>query len=347
MRGAPVAVLIVATLAALAAEPPAGIPRERAPEVAAALAGKLAGRTVRTPDGSEVPLCGGAPAVLDAGRLETCLRTIEEAQGWPAAWLVVQDFSRPYDVVLRIELGDGGDVLAPETVFAAARRDWDVEALEAAVRDATGKKAPRERSRNLVVQGFKTRVETTYVYEAPKTGREPGGLLSLLPAGAVLREAKSVDLGDGSPHTLAIALEGGRLRPSRCSSCAARLFGHADSGRVTLVLAGEKGIEDRLDLTPLLRGTGEGALLPRFACAPGDEEGKPEDEDKDYGERFAGREPVRLLDVGDVSGDGLSLEVRFLSEFIDCDRHVSVVIGVDPVKRKLRVLFERLEREGA
>jgi hypothetical protein len=341
-----VAIPLVASVLALAADPPPNVSPERIPEIAAALAEKLRGKTVRAPDGPEVPLFGAAPAILDEARLLTCLKTIGEAEGWPAAWLVVQDFNRPYDVVLRVALGEQGNVLVPEPVFAAPRREWDADALEAAVREATGKKAPRERTRNVVVQGFRTRVETTYVYEAPKTGREPGALLSLLPAGAVLREARSVDLGDRRPHTLAIALEEGRLRPSRCSSCAARFFGHADSGRVTLVLAGEQGLEDRLDLTPLLRGIGEGALLPRFACAPGDEAGRPEDEDKDFGERFAGREPIRLLDLGDLNGDGVPLEVRLPSQFIDCERRAALVIGVDPEKRKLRVLFERLERDG-
>ena len=64
------------------------------------------------------------------------------------------------------------------------------------------------------------------------------------------------------------------------------------------------------------------------------------------GERFSGREPIRLLDLSDLSGDGLPLEVSFPSEVIDCDRHVSVVIGIDPEKRKLRVLLERLDRKG-
>ena len=184
MRRTLAAIPLVACALALAGDPPDAVPPERIPEIAAALAETLGGRTVRAPDGPEVALFGAAPAILDEARLLTCLTTIGEAEGWPAAWLVVQDFNRPYDVVLRIALGEKGEVLAPEPVFAAPRREWDADALETAVREATGKKAPRERTRSVVVQGFRTRVETTYVYEAPKTGREPGGLLALLPSGA-------------------------------------------------------------------------------------------------------------------------------------------------------------------
>ena len=344
MRDARTAAALAALVLAIGAAPPPAPAPERLPRIAAALAGHLGGLAVKLPDGSEAQVFGAPPAVLDEARLLTCLETIGEAGGWPEAWLVVQDASRTYDVVLRVALSESGEPLPPEPVFATPRREWDADSIEEALREATGKRPPRQRERNVVIQGFRTRIETTYVYEAPKTGREPGGLMSLLPPGAVLREARAVDLGDGRPHTLAIVLEEGRFVPSACSGCASRILGHADTGRIGLVLAGAKGIEDRLDLTTLLRGVGEGALLPRFACEPGDE--SPGEGDRDYAERFAGREPTRLIALEDRTGDGSPLEIEIVSEFIDCGRHASPVVGVDPGKRKLRVLFEKLVRGG-
>lgn len=344
MRDARAVATLVAILLAFGAAPAPAPAPERLPRIAAALAALLEGRMVRLPDGAEAPVFGAPPAVLDEARLATCLATVGEAGGWPDAWLVVQDAARPYDVVLRVALGESGEPLPPDPVFAASRRDWDADSLETALREVTGKRPPRQRQRNVVIQGFRTRVETTYVYEAPKGGREPGGLMALLPPGAVLREARAVDLGDGRAHTLAIVLEEGRFVPSDCAGCAARLLGHADTGRIGLVLAGAEGIEDRIDLTPLLRGVGEGALLTRFACEPADE--SPSERGRDYEERFAGREPARLIALRDRNGDGSPLEIEIVSEFLDCERHAALVIGVSPAERKLRLLFERLVRSG-
>lgn len=341
-RPTPSLLVLVLACATWAAPQPAPPSRERIATLASSLAGELAGRTFRLPDGSEQAVVGEAGSLLDEQRLRTCLETISEAAAWPAAWLVVQDLSRPFDLVLHIVLRDDGSLRPPDVLFAAPRRDWDADALEAAVKDATGKKPARERSRNVVVQGFATKVETTYVYQPPKGAKEKGGLIALLPAGSVLREAKSVDLGDGHYRTLAIALVDGKFVPSSCASCAAKIFGHADTGRILLVLAGETALEDTLDLTPHLRGTGEGALLPRFRCAPGDE--SPGAREKTYEDRFAGRELVRLLDLTDLNGDGLPLEFSLPSEFIDCDRHASIVAGVDPRSKKLRIWSERMDR---
>jgi hypothetical protein len=188
-------------------------------------------------------------------------------------------------------------------------------------------------------------VVTTYVYEPPKGDKTAGGLAALLPEGAILRDAHGVDLGDGLRHTLAVVLYGARFVPSDCASCAARLFRHADAAKkVELVLAGEKGLEDTLDVTAMLKGTGGEPLVPRFACQEGDAaEGAAAGS---YEERFAPREPVRLVSLEDLNGDGLPLEIALPAESVDCGRHTSIVAGVDPRTKKLRVLFERMEREA-
>jgi hypothetical protein len=350
MMRAAVRLLLVtaALLAPLGAESKAPLPPspERAEALVDSLAARLEGRTVRLPGGSDETVLGPPGALLSAERVATCVKTLFAAEGWPSSWLVVQDLARPFDLVVHVVLGEDGNILAPDVVFAASRRDWDADVLEAAVKEATGKKPPREKTRSVVVQSFTTRVVTTYVYEGTKSGKGAGGLAALLPEGAILREARSVDLGDGLPHTLAVALLGARFVPSDCSSCAARMFGHADTAaRVLLVLAGEKALEDTLDLTESLRGIGTGAELPRFACREGDK--APGESDRAYEERFGTREPVRLVDLEDLNGDGLALEIALPGEFLDCARHTSIVAGVDRRSKKLRVLFERMDREAA
>jgi hypothetical protein len=339
-------VMLSALLLDAAAKDPAPPSPDRAPAIAESLAARLEGRTVRLPDGSEEAVLGPPGAVLSKERVATCVTTLFEAEGWPSSWLVVQDVGRAYDVVIHVVLAEDGSVAPPDVMFAAARRDWDADRLEAAVNEATGRKPPREKTRSVVVQSFTTRVVTTYVYEPPKGGKAAGGLAALLPEGAILRDAHGVDLGDGLRHTLAVVLFGARFVPSDCASCAARVFGHADAAtKVDLVLAGEKGLEDTLDITASLRGVAGEPLVPRFACREGDA-GEAAARGS-YEERFSTREPVRLVDLKDLNGDGLPLEIALPAEFLDCARHTSIVAGVDPRTKKLRVGFERMERVGA
>jgi hypothetical protein len=330
----------------VAAKEQAAPSRDRAPALAASLTARLEGRTVRLPDGSEEALLGAPGSVLSGERVATCVATLFEAEGWPSSWLVVQDVGRPFDVVIHVVLGEDGSVSPPDVIFAAARREWDADSLEAAVKEATGRKPPREKTRSVVVQSFTTRVVTTYVYEPPKSGKKAGGLAALLPEGAILRDARNVDLGDGFRHTLAVAMIGARFVPSDCSSCAARVFGHADTAaKVLLVLAGEATLEDTLDLTSSLKGTGQEPLVPRFSCRAGDADEAAAG--RGYEERFATREPTHLVALEDLNGDGLPLEIALPAEYLDCARHTSLVAGVDPRTKKLRVLFERMEREAA
>ncbi|MBZ5638702.1 MAG: hypothetical protein LAO51_08085 [Acidobacteriia bacterium] len=338
--------VLSARLHGAAAKEPAPPPPDRAAALAESLASRLEGRTVRLGDGTEAAVLGPPGAVLSSERVATCVKTLFEAEGWPSSWLVVQDVERPFDLVIHVVLAEGGSVLPPDVMFAATRREWDADALETAVREATGRKPPREKTRSVVIQRFTTRVVTTYVYEPPKGAKEAGGLSALLPEGAILRDARNVDLGDGLRHTLALVLFSARFVPSDCASCAAHLFGHADAAtKVELVLAGEKGLEDTLDVTSSLKGVGHEPLVPRFACREDDAGAAAAA--RSYEERFSTREPVRIVDVKDLNGDGLPLEVSLPAEFLDCGRHTSVVIGVDPRERKLRILFERMERDAA
>ena len=209
-------------------------------------------------------------SLLDAARIETCLRTISKGGGWPASWLIVSDSTRPHDLVLRIALAPDGSIADPDTAFLAARREWDDASFEAAYQKAVGKKPPRERQRNVVTQSFTKRTLTDYVYQLPATGKGAKGLLAMLPPGSLIREATSVDVRDGKFHTLAIVLVRPRFVPADCSTPEGKRLGHRDAGGVLLALAGESALEDQLDITEIVRGGAKDALVPRFACEPGD-----------------------------------------------------------------------------
>jgi hypothetical protein len=325
-------------LAALpsAAEPPPPPSPEAVPELAARLAGFLEDRTVTAPDGTTVPVTGsggaeGVEGLLDATRLEACLRTIGAAEAWPGAWLVVQIEAVPFDLILPVRLDDEGRLEDPEIVFTAARREWSVDALRDAVRSATGRKA-KGRTWNVVVQGFTTRIEHHYVYEVPTERR---GLLELLPEGTLLREATTVKLPGGGRYTLAVVLQEAEFVPSSCDECTSWMFGHADTGRVLLVLASDAEVVDELDLTPVLAGSAGRPLLTRYACNQGDR--YPPSGETPIEERFAGRAEVELLRLQDLDGDGVALEISLLSDVSDCEAE-RVVLGVDPQAPEILVI---------
>ena len=306
---------MVSVLASAPAAPKSAVPNPSAdalPALASSLAGRLAGKALRAPDGSDVVFS----TLLDAGRMEICLRTIAQGGGWPSSWLIVSDSTKPYDLVMRVALAADGSVADPDTAFLASRRAWDDRSFEAAFQQATGKKPPREKQRNVVIQSFTSRVVTDYVYDLPTTGRGAKGLLALLPEGSLIREAPAIDLGDGKHHTLAIVLLRPRFIPADCSTKDGRRTGHRDSGGILLALAGETALEDKLDITEVVRTATGATLLPRFACEPGDTE--PGAIDALVDRKFEGREPVRLLDL---SGRLAQSEIT----------GVSVIVGIKRV----------------
>jgi hypothetical protein len=277
--------------AAAAPKSAAPVPSDAAlPALAASFASRLADKTLRAPDGSDVQL----GTLLDAGRMESCLRTIAQGGGWPASWLIVSDSTSPYDLVLRVALAQDGTIADPDTAFFAARREWDDAAFDAAFRAATGKKPPREKQRNVVIQSFTKKIVTDYVYDLPATGPGTKGLLALLPAGSLIREAQVIDLRDGKHHTIAVVLIRPRFVPADCSSTEGRRLGHRDAGGVLIAIAGDTALEDQLDITEIIRAAAGDVLLPRFACEPGDV--NPGAIDALVDARFEGRDSVRLLD---------------------------------------------------
>lgn len=313
---------------------------EQLPALAESLASRLEGSRVKLPDATEVPLVASAsetsaPPLLTLAQLQTCLGTISEAESWPSAWLVVQHASKPFDLVMHVRMGADGKLELPDVYFTALRREWDAGVLEAAVRQATGKKPPRERQVNVVLQGFSSKIATIYQYDLPKTGKEAKGLMALLPEGSLLREGHRVDLGDGAIHTLALVLQSPVFVPSDCTSCADAIFGHADSGKVLLVLAGEAALEDTLDLTPALKGAGGKPLLPRYRCEKRDEDDAFRQ--GSYEERFGGREAVRLMGLEDLNRDGVALEVSLPAEYLACGRSRPLIVGIVPGEKKLRI----------
>jgi len=329
----------LAAMTSAATVPPPPPPPEAVPLLAEQLADHLRNRTVLAPDGASVPVMAAdegdrTEGLLDATRLEACLQTVGEAEAWPSAWLVVQVKAVSFDLILPVRLDDTGRIENPETVFAASRRDWTVDALRDAIHAETGRK-PKGRTWNLVVQGFATRVVTRYIYEPPTERR---GLLELLPEGTLLREARTVTLSTGERYTLAVVLQEAELVPSRCGDCAAWMVGHADTGRILLVLARDGELAGQLDLTPLLAGETGRPLLPRYTCAEGDRE--PSFEEVPIGERFAGRKEVELLRLRDLDGDGLALELSLLSDVSDCEAE-NVLLGVGPTTPELRTISPR------
>jgi hypothetical protein len=276
------ALTLSAAIAKVDIPPP---PADKLPELSASLASRLSAKTLDAPDGTKVAV----GSILDAARAEVCLRTIGHAQGWPASWLVVSDKTLPYDLVVRVALSEDGTIAEPGTLFLAARSAWDDDAY----RKATGAKPPRERSRSLVIQSFTKRIATRYVYDLPPTGTGAKGLLAFLPEGSLIREADGIDLRDGLHHTLAIVLLRPAFVPADCATEEGRALGHRDDGGILLVLAGERALEDSLDITEIVRGAPGGALLPRFACDPGDVE--PGAIDRLVDAKFEGREAIRLI----------------------------------------------------
>jgi hypothetical protein len=290
----------------------APIPAEDAlPALASSFASRLAVKTLRAPDGTDVTV----GSILDASRMETCLRTIAKGDGWPASWLIVSDSTKPYDLVVRIALAPDGTIADPDTAFLAARRTWDDATFDAAYHAATGKKPPHERQRNVVIQSFTSKVVTDYVYDLPPTGPGAKGLLALLPEGSLIREAPAIDLKDGKHHTLAIVLVRPRFVPADCSTAEGRRKGHRDAGGILLVLAGDGALEDTKDITEIVRTAAGEVLLPRFACEPGDD--KPGAIDALVDRRFEGREPVRLLDL---SGHVAQSEIAGLPVIVGIQR---------------------------
>lgn len=326
--------MFLAALSASSAKEAARAPDpDRIPELARDLGARLADRLLPIPGGGQATLfaaqdSSSAP-ILNPDRLARCLNTISEAEAWPSAWLVVQDGARDYDLVLRIRLGQDGRIADPDPLFTAARREWDGRALEDAARAASGRKPPREN--NVVVQSFTSRSETTYVYE-PTGEKNAQGLLALLPKGALIREAKRVELRDGKFHTLGLVLLDARFVPSSCGSCAERALGHVDRGTVLAVLAGEKALEQTLDLTSSYREHGAEPFLPRYACAPEDE--RPLPGTSPVG-RFEGRESVPLLMLEAASEGERSFKLPIRD---DCERRTSLTLAIGSDPPRIRVL---------
>ena len=307
-----VLLLALASTQLLAAPTITAPPPDKLPELAQSLAGRLASKTLAAPDGKQVAV----GTILDEARLTTALKTIDQGQGWPAAWLIVTDVAVPYDLILRIQLKEDGTIADPDTMFLAARREWDDDAFDAAFKAATGKKPPREKQRNVVQQSFTKRTVTDYVYNLPKTGAGAKGLLALLPEGSYLRDSTAVDLRDGMRHTVAIVLNNPHFVPADCSTPEGMKTGHRDSGGITVVLTDEKTLTDSLDITDAVKRATGASMLPKTACAPGDTDAGAIDDL--VNRQFAGREQVRLLNFTGTSAeskiDGLPVTVGIKKE---------------------------------
>ena len=295
------------------------------------LAERLAGRRVTTPSGVSVAILDANSGVLDLGRLEACLATIEESGAWPEVWLVVQDDATDWDLVLHLVRTDDGHV-EPGEVAGLPRSEWDVRTLKAALRDTFGRK-PDANVRDVVVQGFSKRVVTVYPYQAANVDRSRG-LMALLPEDAILREARSVDLGDGVHRTFALVLRGARFEPADCSTPFGKEHGHLDRGTIHAYLVGAGEIEAVIDLTAYLELEGEGAL-PRYPCGEGE---SPASFDAERARDWiAARDPRPLLAWTDVDGDGRALEV-LLPDITPEGAFDELVIGVGPDAPELRIV---------
>jgi len=319
----------------LAAAAPSVPTDDALPGLAASLTQRLEELEVALPDGSRVALIEHerhGRALLSPDQVEICLRTVSAAGSWPAAWLVVQEKQRDFDLVMRIALDDDGDVATPDFLFTVPRREWEISDIKPVVRKATGRKPPRPGVGHLVVQGFSTKVVESYVYDPVPTGEGAKGLARLLPEGSLIREARAVELGDGRRYTLALVLHEPVFEPSDCSGCPAELFGHADSGAVSLLLSDEAEIVDRIDLGPELFGLEGRPLVPRYRCEPQDRGQQPPLA------AFEDREEVTLIELADLDGDGLKLELALTVRPIDCEQHVALIARVTPGSPSLAIV---------
>ena len=298
---------------------------------AESLAEKLAERRVRTPSGASVAVLDERSSVLDPERLETCLVTIGESGAWPEAWLVVQDETVDWDLALHLRRTAEGAV-EPGEAIGLPRSEWDPRSLKAALREALGHK-PNAKVRNVVVHGFGKRIVTVYPYQVADVDRSRG-LMALVPEGTILREARSVDVGDGVRRTLAIVVRDARFEPADCATARGEAYGHLDRGTILAVLAGPKAIDAEIDLTAALDLGGEGAL-PRYRCREGE---SPATLDSARVRDWIGaRDPTSLLDWTDVDGDGRALEIR-LPRVTPDGAFDEVVLAVGPDAAVLRVV---------
>jgi len=334
--------LCVPTARAARQGPPQPTPEETR-ALADAFVQTVAERRVALTDGTLAWLVappGAQPDVrvlLTPERVQQAFETITEAEAWPATWLVVREPEGENDILISIELQDG-KVLDPAAAFEAPRREWGTpKDIEAALQQVRGDRLSR-RPKNVVLVEFSSKTVTTYVYQVKAPSPQDQGLMTLLPPGSLLRAARAVRLADGSMHTLALVLQEATFHPSDCTTCEAALFGHADGGRVLAVLAGEKALEDQVDLTPQLHGVDGSALLPRFSCVRGDENRAASS--LPLKERFADREPVTLLDLRDLDGDGLALELRLPARYVACGKAEYLDLAVDPKTAKIVVRSE-------
>lgn len=200
-------------------------------------------------------------ARLDRDRLATLLAAVDEAEAWPQSWVVVQDATTDEDLVMAWSAdGDRTDV---RDAVLVPSREWDAKTLRAAVRGALGRK-PSIKFANVVVQGFSKRIVTRYPYDPPQAASR--GLLAALEPGAILRQASNLEV-DGTRRTVAVVFREAEFVPGDCGACPAA--GHVDRARVELVIAGDGGVEHRLDVTERLSGAAF-AELPRYACGDGE-----------------------------------------------------------------------------
>jgi len=306
MKRFPLGLMLLGSLA-FAKDAPAPPAADKLPEMAASLIARIAPKTLPAPDGKQVAV----GAIVDDARMTTCLKTIDAGGGWPASWLIVSDMTVPYDLILRVALAPDGGIADPSTMFLTARREWDDDAFDAAFLAATGKKPPREKSRNVVQQSFSKRSTTSYVYTLPPAGKGAKGLLGMLPDGSYLRESAAIDLGTPERHTVAVVLLRPRFVPADCSTPEGQKTGHRDEGGITVVLSGEKDLLDTLDIAEAVKKATGVSMLPKLACAP--EDTAPGAIDALVESKFAGREQVKLLDfsgkVAEAPLDGLPVTV--------------------------------------
>jgi len=201
----------------------------------------------------------GGP-ILDRSRLAACLESIEAAEAWPKLVLVVQDEQQDQDFIIGLERDEDGNLAPIDLMVRLPRREWDVDGVRDAIKEATGRK-PRGRKFNVVVQGFSRTTVEHFVYEAP--AKPTQGLMALLPEGTLLREAQPARVGGAPMLTLALVFHEAELLASDCAGEQALRRGHVDVADAALVLAGDEEIVAQRELGRL--------RIPRAGCdGPGD-----------------------------------------------------------------------------
>jgi Methylase involved in ubiquinone/menaquinone biosynthesis len=279
---------------------------DRLPALAEDLERALTGAKVRTPDGAATGVLGTA---LDRERIAASLATISEPGG------VARLVGSSCRTSVSIGTSSSASGSTSRERLSRRRRSSPPRGASGTTTPSTRPiarrrgKSPRARGRGASSctrsRSGSSRPTSTSFRRAPN-GR---GSSRCSRKDRYSARRRASNLGDARHHTLALVLVRPRFVPSTCADEGEIARGHEDEGEVLLVLAGEKSLEGRLDVSDRFVPEGGGApRVPRYPCREGDaaEVSSP------IADRFRDRAtlPLLLFDEKATKGEGILVEAR-------------------------------------